>query len=145
MKPRFKESDVLSYKTSHSRPTVRRYYSRWRKRNRIPERCDIPSCVYHTNPLKWNEKPLPVILDHVNGNRKDNTTNNLRYLCPNCDAQQSTRGGKNKGRIQNETEMGYQVEHRNGQIDAIIHPKTFALKLNINESKITTDEQKPNN
>lgn len=140
MKARFKESDVLSYSRSpHARATVRRYYSRWRECNRIPDRCDISECVFHTSPLEWNGKPLSLVLDHINGNRNDNTPNNLRYLCPNCDAQQPTRGGKNIGRIQNETEIGYQVVHGDGRRDTKVLPKSLNLKLHVNKPSTTTD------
>lgn len=105
----------------------------------MPDRCDIPDCVFHAGPLKWNEKPLSLILDHVNGNRRDNTPINLRYLCPNCDAQQPTRGGKNIGRIQSETEIGYQVHHGDGRIDAKVLPKTLCVKSNINEPTTIND------
>ena len=140
MKERFKESDILSYsKSPHARTTVRRYYSRWRKRNRIPDRCDISECVFYTNPLEWNGKTLPLVLDHVNGNRNDNTTKNLRYLCPNCNAQQPTHGGKNIGRIQNETEIGYEIVHGDGLRDANILPKPINFNVHVNEMTTTTD------
>ena len=79
--------------------TVRRYYRAWRKANGPPpDRCDNPECCFHTKPMIWNGRPLPQILDHTAGNRRWNGPQDLRYLCPNCDAQQSeTRGGANAG------------------------------------------------
>jgi hypothetical protein len=47
----------------------------------------------------WNGKAFKPILDHVDGNNSDNRPHMLRLLCPNCDSQQPTRGGANKGRI----------------------------------------------
>jgi len=46
---------------------------------------------------KWQNKKIPLVMDHINGNPYDNTLNNLRLICPNCDAQTSTYKGKNKG------------------------------------------------
>jgi hypothetical protein len=48
----------------------------------------------------WAEKSIdgriPLELDHINGDRKDNRLENLRILCPNCHSLQSTHRGKNK-------------------------------------------------
>lgn len=46
---------------------------------------------------EWKGKPLPFILDHKNGNYKDNRVENLRLVCSNCDSQLSTYKSKNKG------------------------------------------------
>lgn len=40
--------------------------------------------------LVWNNKPLSLQLDHINGDRRDNRLINLRILCPNCHSQTST-------------------------------------------------------
>lgn len=39
---------------------------------------------------------IPVELDHINGDRKDNRLQNLRILCPNCHSLQPTHRGRNK-------------------------------------------------
>ncbi len=44
--------------------------------------------------------PLPLILDHANGNHLDSRPKKLRYVCPSRDAQLSIRGGANRGRVQ---------------------------------------------
>lgn len=38
----------------------------------------------------WNGKPLKFDLDHISGDRSDNSRANLRCLCPNCHSQTDT-------------------------------------------------------
>lgn len=45
---------------------------------------------------EWNEKPLNMELDHIDGNRTNHSLENLRMLCPNCHAQTETYRAKNK-------------------------------------------------
>jgi hypothetical protein len=47
----------------------------------------------------WNGKSIRLVLDHANGVKGDNRPTNLRLLCPNCNSQQSTHAGANKGRV----------------------------------------------
>lgn len=50
------------------------------------------------NADNWNDKPLTLIIDHINGDASDWTINNVRLICPNCDSQTSTYKGRNKGK-----------------------------------------------
>lgn len=38
----------------------------------------------------YNNKPLILQLDHIDGDRKNNSIDNLRWLCPNCHSQTET-------------------------------------------------------
>jgi len=42
----------------------------------------------------WNNKPISLQLDHINGINNDNRLENLRILCPNCHSQTETFSGK---------------------------------------------------
>lgn len=122
------ESDVLCFSVvTRSRATVRRHYAAYRERNGIPIRCDNESCRYWTAELVWNEQPLPLVLDHISGNSLDNSPQNLRLLCPNCDAQLPTRGGKNAGRIVNVTDSGYEIRQNGERRDAKVFPPGVAV------------------
>lgn len=44
---------------------------------------------------KWKDKKMSLILDHINGIHSDNRIENLRIVCPNCNATLETHGGKN--------------------------------------------------
>ena len=107
--------NVLVYsQVKASQATVRRHYERWREQRGEPPCCDNTKCVFHTQPLLWNDQPLPLILDHVEGNNRDNRPEMLRYLCPNCDSQQVTQGGANKGRLRAWKE-GFVITSREGR------------------------------
>lgn len=47
---------------------------------------------------EWQGKPIPVEVDHIDGDSENNTEQNLRLLCPNCHAQTDTYKGKNRGK-----------------------------------------------
>jgi hypothetical protein len=55
------------------------------------DRCSI------CNLDKWLDKPLLLILDHIDGDASNWHITNLRLVCSNCDAQLPTYKFKNKG------------------------------------------------
>jgi hypothetical protein len=46
----------------------------------------------------WNRQPIPLELEHKNGDRYDNRLENLELLCPYCHALTPTYRGRNIGR-----------------------------------------------
>lgn len=53
-------------------------------------------CEICQNTL-WNLLPIPLVVDHIDGNYTNISPENLRLICPNCDAQLPTYKGKNRG------------------------------------------------
>jgi predicted nucleic acid-binding Zn ribbon protein len=49
------------------------------------------------NLSEWQNKPIPIEVDHVDGDYTNNLLSNLRFVCLNCHGQTSTYRAKNKG------------------------------------------------
>ena len=56
----------------------------------------FPHKCSNCKKTEWLDKPIPLELEHKNGNRLDNTLSNLCLLCPNCHAFTSTYRGRAK-------------------------------------------------
>lgn len=54
-----------------------------------------PVCVSCQQDV-WLGRPIPLELDHVDGDKTNNLLENLRLLCPNCHALTPTYRGKNR-------------------------------------------------
>jgi predicted RNA-binding Zn-ribbon protein involved in translation (DUF1610 family) len=85
-------NDNLFVKDSNTSRSVVRL--RLIQENIIPYSCS--SCGL---PPIWNNKPISMVLDHINGVPNDNRLENLRFLCPNCNSQTDTFAGRNVKRF----------------------------------------------
>jgi len=47
------------------------------------------------NISEWNNNPISLHLDHIDGDSDNNIPNNIRLLCPNCHSQTETFCGRN--------------------------------------------------
>jgi hypothetical protein len=45
----------------------------------------------------WHNKPLTLIVDHIDGHSNNWCVDNIRLVCPNCDSQLPTFKARNKG------------------------------------------------
>jgi hypothetical protein len=91
--------------------------------------------------LEWNGQALPLILDHINGVSRDNNPDNLRYLCPNCDSQLDTRGGRNKGRVEMSS-GGFSIRRPDGKRDYTLPAEAGEYRLGGFESNLQISQKK---
>ena len=74
-------------------------------------------CNICNMPQVWNKNHLVFVLDHINGDNGDNSSSNLRMICPNCDSQTPTFKSRNKGKGRKyDREYRKEYYHRNKKI-----------------------------
>lgn len=56
---------------------------------------------------EWCGRPVPLVLDHINGDPYDNRFENFRLVCGNCDMQLPTYKAKNTGNGRHERRKRY--------------------------------------
>ena len=79
---------VFSLADATTDQSRRRYLLRTRS-----HRCEGVGCGITV----WLGQPVPLEMDHADGNSDHNTEENLRLLCPNCHALTPTHKGRNRG------------------------------------------------
>ncbi len=69
-------------------PTIARRYLKEKR----GDRCSI--CFLE----EWTGQPIPLVLDHINGNPFDHSLENIRLVCGNCNMTLPTYTGRNFGK-----------------------------------------------
>lgn len=92
-----------------------RYFSTTHLKNRLlKEKIKEYKCEKCTR-TKWNDIPIALELDHIDGRRDNNQLKNLQLLCPNCHTQTSTYRRKN---IRGSDGIGRQRSLKRNGVDA---------------------------
>lgn len=65
------------------------------KRRLYKEGLKTRECELCGQEEEWKGKKMSLILDHINGINNDNRLENIRIVCPNCNATLDTHCGKN--------------------------------------------------
>jgi hypothetical protein len=69
--------------------SVKRYL-----RGKYEDKC----CICNWSEVNSITGKVPLVADHIDGNWRNNCEDNLRLLCPNCDALTPTFSALNKGK-----------------------------------------------
>jgi len=77
--------EVIAFDSLKKRESIKRRYIQ--QRQYCCEWCGIS---------EWNDRPLTLELDHIDGNNRNNSIENLRLLCPNCHSQTNTFRNKHR-------------------------------------------------
>ena len=56
---------------------------------------------------EWNNNPIVMDLEHIDGNSENNNLENLSIICPNCHSQTPTYKGKNVGNGRHSRKIRY--------------------------------------
>lgn len=54
-------------------------------------------CLCGWSQINQKTRQVPLVADHIDGNWRNNSEENLRLICPNCDALSPTFAALNKG------------------------------------------------
>lgn len=74
--------------TINKKPTPSKHIKKYFKE--IEQKCS--SC----NITHWKNNPILLEIDHIDGDRYNNSIQNLRLLCPNCHSQTDTFRNKTR-------------------------------------------------
>lgn len=81
------KDNIFIENSTADQKTLRKYYKEGEYTEYV--------CAICGQKPEWNNKPMSLILDHINGKNKDDRLENLRWVCPNCNSQLPTTGSRN--------------------------------------------------
>ncbi len=72
------------------------HFQTYKLKNRLLKEGLIKNICSICGIEKWNNKPIKLELDHIDGKRVNHEFSNLRLLCPNCHSQTDTYRSKTR-------------------------------------------------
>ena len=90
----------------------------------------------------WQNKPITLQLDHINGIKSDNRLENLRWLCQNCHSQTENWGSKKRANkcLNCKTKISSKAKRCNSCANKTTPRKTKIKWPNLKELKYMTDK-----
>lgn len=82
-------------------------------RDYILNKQDGECAICHMPPI-WNGMELRFILDHFDGDASNDSEDNLRLICPNCDSQLDTYKARNKESARNHRRISKMADELGG-------------------------------
>ena len=71
------------------------FYQSNKLRKRLIRERLLEAVCSNCGGAEWLGKPMPLELDHIDGDKTNNVLGNLRLICPNCHALTPTYRGRN--------------------------------------------------
>ncbi len=81
-----KEEDIFKKESLIASSRISSYLFKFGIKERVCERC---------GRVEWEGEPIPLQVHHIDGDRTNNSIENLQILCPNCHALTDNYCGKN--------------------------------------------------
>jgi len=128
------------YSKAHNNNTIRSNTAF--KRQLINEEKLVNKCAICNLETLWNNKPIMLQLDHINGDHFNNDIINLRLLCPNCHSQTDTYTGRNIKRSNEHIIKSNNIEVESNNIKTklvTIKPKLVTIKPKKENNKTEID------
>lgn len=86
-KKKYELTEKLNYSDYHCRRFLKKYLLE--KNGGICSICKLTT---------WNDKEIPLLVDHIDGNPDNHSKANVRLICGNCSMQLPTFAGGNRGK-----------------------------------------------
>ena len=114
-------SEVLVENSTYSRHSLKERLYKEGLKERVCEMCGQGE--------EWNDAHMSLILDHINGINDDNRLENLRIVCPNCNATLPThcKGNSKRERKKYQCECGNEIS-KNSKSCVECHNKIVSIK-----------------